>query len=221
MSSFFGRSGAPNQDPRAGGGQYNSLPSGPRPGGARVPPPPAPRGAMPPQHGGQYDSYSSRGPPSGYSGSGYPDEKRGGRDASNRGGGLFAVVECPNTALALTNCLVVHPNDFAQKDHVLVKHDFPLTVIHDTTGQLRPGEVGATRVQRMWIGLSVQGDSVPVEPLNLESRGNDIYLGSLDLEVGLWNPKQVVDQQFSADDMSAGFAKVRRIWPEFFHSTYA
>ncbi|ELU45964.1 vesicular-fusion protein SEC18 [Rhizoctonia solani AG-1 IA] len=214
MSSFFGRSGTPNQDPRAGsGGQYNSLPSGPRPGGARVPPPPAPRGAMPPQQGGQYDSYTSRAPPANYGGSGYPDEKRGGRDAlmsSGRRGGQFAVVECPNTALALTNCLVVHPNDFSQKDRFIVV----IGVVsqrnshrHDTTGQLRPGEVGATRVQRMWIGLSVQGDSVSVEPLNLESRGNDIYLGSLDLEVGLWNPKQAVDQQFSADDLSAGFAK--------------
>ncbi|KAG8689851.1 transport between ER and Golgi ATPase protein [Ceratobasidium sp. 423] len=59
----------------------------------------------------------------------------------------------------------------------------------------------------MWIGLSVQGDSVSVEPLELESRGNDIYLGSLDLEVGLWNPKQLVDQQISADEMSQNFVK--------------
>ncbi|CAE6481743.1 unnamed protein product [Rhizoctonia solani] len=214
MSSFFGRSSNPNQDPRApAAGQYSSLPSGPRPGGARVPPPPAPRGAMPPQQsGGQYDTYS-RGPPN-YGGSGYPDEKRGGRDAlmsSGRGGGggggQFAVVECPSQALALANSLVVHPSDFSQKQHVLVKHEFPMTVIHDTTGQLHPGQVGAARAQRMWVGLSVQGDSVSVEPLELESRGNDIYLGSLDLEVGLWNPKQPIDQQISADEMSQNFVK--------------
>ncbi|CUA70324.1 vesicle-fusing ATPase [Rhizoctonia solani] len=212
MSSFFGRSSTPNQDPRAAAaGQYSSLPSGPRPGGARVPPPPAPRGAMPPQHpGAQYDAYS-RGPPN-YGGSGYPDEKRGGKDAlmsSNRGGGggQFSVVECPSPALALANSLVVHPSDFTQKQHVLVKHEFPMTVTHDTTGQLRPGQVGAARAQRMWIGLSVQGDSVSVEPLELESRGNDIYLGSLDLEVGLWNPKQMIDQQISADEMSQNFVK--------------
>ncbi|CAE6443423.1 unnamed protein product [Rhizoctonia solani] len=213
MSSFFGRSNTPNQDSRTGG-QYNSLPTGPRPGGARVPPPPAPRGAMPPQHpGGQYEPYV-RGAPS-YVSPGYPDEKRGGRDAlmSDRGaggaggrGGQFSVVECPSPALALANSLVVHPSDFSQKEHVLVKHDFPMTVIHDTTGQLRPGQVGAARAQRMWIGLSVQGDSVSVEPLEIESRGNNIYLGSLDIEVGLWNPKQVVDQQISADEMSTNFA---------------
>ncbi|CAE7229796.1 unnamed protein product [Rhizoctonia solani] len=198
MSSFFGRSNTPNQDPRAAAGQYSALPPGPRPGGARVPPPRGPP-----------DAYSSRGQPS-YGGSSYPDEKRGGRDAlmgRGGGGGQFAVVECPSPALALANALVVHPSDFSPKEHVLVKHEFPMTVIHDTTGQLRPGQVGAARAQRMWVGLSVQGDSVSVEPLNLESRGNDIYLGSLDLEVGLWNPKQVVDQQVSADEMSQNFIK--------------
>lgn len=41
----------------------------------------------------------------------------------------FAVVESPSPILALTNCLVVHPNDFMQKQHVLVKHDFALTVV--------------------------------------------------------------------------------------------
>ncbi|CAE6523157.1 unnamed protein product [Rhizoctonia solani] len=123
------------------------------------------------------------------------------------GGGQFSVVECPSPALALANSLVVHPNDFSQKQHVLIKHEFPMTVIHDTTGQLRPGQVGAARAQRMWIGLSVQGDSVSVEPLELESSGNDIYLGSLDLEVGLWNPKQVIDQQISADEMTQNFVK--------------
>ncbi|KAH7343951.1 AAA-domain-containing protein [Rhizoctonia solani] len=207
--SFFGRSNTPNQDPRAGG-QYNSLPTGTRPGGARVPPPPAPRGAMPPQHPGGHEPYV-RGAPN-YAASGYPDEKRGGRDAlmsSGRGGGggQFSVVECPSPALALANSLVVHPSDFSQKEHVLVKHEFPMTVIHDTTGQLRPGQVGAARAQRMWIGLSVQGDSVSVEPLDLESKGNNIYLGSLDLEVGLWNPKQVIDQQISADEMTTNFVK--------------
>ncbi|KAG8722824.1 transport between ER and Golgi ATPase protein [Ceratobasidium sp. 394] len=202
MSGFFGRSSTPNQDPRAPA-NYNSLPSGPRPGGGRLPP--QSRGGMPPP--GQYDPYVSRGPPSGYSG--YPDEKRGGREAmsSGHGGGRFAVVECPSPAIALTNCLVVHPNDFGQKQHVRVKHDFALTVIHDNTGKLRPGEVGASRSQRMWIGLSAQGDSVTVEPLDLQASGNDIYLGSLDVEVGFWNPKQEVAEQFSADEMSKSFLK--------------
>jgi len=59
----------------------------------------------------------------------------------------------------------------------------------------------------MWIGLSAQGDSVTVEPLDLEASGNDIYLGSLDVEAGFWNPKQDVPEQFSADEMSQSFLK--------------
>ncbi|KAG9118300.1 transport between ER and Golgi ATPase protein, partial [Ceratobasidium sp. 392] len=199
--SFF-RSNTPNQDPRAPA-NYSSLPSGPRPSGGRLPP--QPRGGIPPS--GQYDSYQSRGPPASY-GSGYPDEKRGGREAaSSHGGGRFAVVECPSPAIALTNCLVVYPGDFGQKQHVRVKNEFVLTVIHDNTGKLRSGEVGASRSQRMWIGLSAQGDSVTVEPLDIHAIGNDVYLGSLDVEAGFWNPKQEVAEQFSADEMSQSFLK--------------
>jgi vesicle-fusing ATPase len=65
----------------------------------------------------------------------------------------------------------------------------------------------------MWIGLSAQGDSVTVEPLDLEASGNDIYLGSLDIEASFWNPKQDVPEQFSADEMSQSFLKVWSIMP--------
>jgi vesicle-fusing ATPase len=40
----------------------------------------------------------------------------------------FVVVGSPSDALALTNCLVVHPSDFAQGTHVLVNNNFPLSV---------------------------------------------------------------------------------------------
>ena len=41
----------------------------------------------------------------------------------------FEVVSSPNNALALSNCIILHPNSgFREGDHVLVKNDFPLTV---------------------------------------------------------------------------------------------
>lgn len=39
----------------------------------------------------------------------------------------FGVVGCPSDGLALSNCLIVHPSDFPQGQHVLVKQAFPLT----------------------------------------------------------------------------------------------
>lgn len=39
----------------------------------------------------------------------------------------FGVAGAPSDALALTNCLIVHPQDFPEGRHVLVKQQFPLT----------------------------------------------------------------------------------------------
>ena len=40
----------------------------------------------------------------------------------------FTVQSSPSDTLALTNCLIVHPADFKDGEHVLVKGEFPLTV---------------------------------------------------------------------------------------------
>ena len=40
----------------------------------------------------------------------------------------FTVQACPSDPLALSNCLIVHPADFRDGEHVLVKDNFPLTV---------------------------------------------------------------------------------------------
>ena len=39
----------------------------------------------------------------------------------------FGVVSSPSDSLALSNCLIVHPADFQQGQHVLVKNSFPCT----------------------------------------------------------------------------------------------
>ena len=40
----------------------------------------------------------------------------------------FGVVGSPSDALALTNCLIVHPSDFPQGQHVLINGTYALTV---------------------------------------------------------------------------------------------
>ena len=39
----------------------------------------------------------------------------------------YAVVSVPSDALALSNCLVVHPSDFSSGQHVFVKQQYPMT----------------------------------------------------------------------------------------------
>ncbi|KAI0797023.1 AAA-domain-containing protein [Abortiporus biennis] len=137
-------------------------------------------------------------------------EKRGGYSAaapqhqqSSRGRGVFGVVAAPSDALALSNCLIVNPNDFQQGQHVLVKQQFPLTTRVDDTGKLQSGVIGASALQRQWIGLSVSGDEVTVEPLPYAPS----YLQSLDIEVGFLRRGLEIAEAFSADEMAKNFLK--------------
>ncbi|KAJ7749250.1 vesicular-fusion protein SEC18 [Mycena olivaceomarginata] len=94
----------------------------------------------------------------------------------------------PSNALALSNRLV--------GQHVLCKGQFPVTV------HLRPGCIGASAMQRQWIGLAVAGDTIPIEPL--PSQPN--YLQSLDLEVGFLR-KTESRETYSADELVRNFLK--------------
>ncbi|KAF5393083.1 hypothetical protein D9757_001265 [Collybiopsis confluens] len=197
--SFFGRSN--NTPPPPPAGSYSrlppdaGLPSGPR-GGMRTPQPhPMQNYAAP----NQYNDPSSA-----------LFEKRGAYDRkpAPRSGGSFAVVSSPSDQLALTNCIIVHPMDFREGEHVLVNSQFPITVKHDNTGKLQPGTVGASAVQRSWISLS-QGDSVTMEPLPSPPHPSaPAFLQSIDIEVGFLRRGHEIAEQFSADDMGKHFIKL-------------
>lgn len=118
-------------------------------------------------------------------------------------GGAFGVAGAPSDALALTNCLIVHPQDFPEGRHVLVKQQFPLTTRHDNTGKLAPGTIGASAVQRQWIGLSLTGDEVTVQTISPAPA----YIQSVDLEVGFMRRGAENAQPFSADEMTKNFLK--------------
>ncbi|SJL02451.1 related to Vesicular-fusion protein sec18 [Armillaria ostoyae] len=193
--SFFGRS-SNNTPPPPPPGAYNRAPdyrSLPSRGGMRQPPPP--------------QSTQNNVPPYGYNDpSNALFEKRGTYDrkpAPPRSSGSYGVVASPSDAFALSNCLAVHPSDFTNGQHVLVKGGFALTVKHDNTGKIQPGCIGASQVQRQWIGLSVQGDQVSIEPFSSPPHPSaPSFLQSIDIEVGFLKPRHEVAEQFSADDIA-------------------
>ncbi|EJD01552.1 AAA-domain-containing protein [Fomitiporia mediterranea MF3/22] len=188
--SFFGRSsgGGPPSGP-PGGSNYSRLPPNPS---YNVPPSSTRSGQRvpPPRAEDLYEkrSYDQRAPsPSGY----------GNRDA---------IVQCPSDALALTNKLILHPQaGFRDGDHVIVKDAFPATVKLDNTGKLHPHEVGASSMHRQWMGLSLSGDQVPIQPL--PPAMSRAYLQSLDLDVGFLKPRHEIAEQFSTDEMAHTFVK--------------
>ncbi|KAF8076749.1 vesicular-fusion protein SEC18 [Lyophyllum atratum] len=195
--SFFGRSSNTSTPPPSA--QYNrvpdnhSLPSGPR------------SGVRPPPQSMQYNQ-----PPTPYNdpSSAVFEKRQYDRKQPPRSGGSYGVVSAPSDALALSNCLIVHPSDFQQGQHVLVKGGFSLTVRHDNTGKLMSGTVGASAVQRQWIGLSISGDTVSVEALPQPPHpAAPSFLQSIDIEVGFFRRGQQVDETFSADEMARNFVK--------------
>ncbi|KIY52313.1 vesicular-fusion protein SEC18 [Fistulina hepatica ATCC 64428] len=112
---------------------------------------------------------------------------------------FFIVVASPNDALALTNRLVVHPSDFQQGQHVLVKHEFSVT----------PGCIGASAKQRQWMGLSMAGDAVSVDPIPPPPHpAAPSFLQSIDIEVGYLRRGYEGSEVFSADEMMKHFLKV-------------
>ncbi|KAG6832359.1 hypothetical protein H0H87_001824 [Tephrocybe sp. NHM501043] len=197
--SFFSRSGNNTPTPPAPSGAYNripdynnSLPSGLR-SGARHQPPSTQHNAPPTPYNDPSSAFFERRP-------------QYDRKPPPHSGGDYGVVSAPSEALALTNCLIVHPSDFQQGQHVLVKGAFTLTVRHDNTGKLPPGMIGASLAQRQWIGLSVTGDRVAVEALPSPPHPDaPSYLESLDLEVGFHRRGHEIAEQFSSDEMAKNF----------------
>ncbi|KAF9266293.1 AAA-domain-containing protein [Marasmius fiardii PR-910] len=201
--SFFGRGGQSGTPPPPGA--YNrvpnssnySLPSGPR-GGMRPPPPQSMQYNAPPS--GYNDPSSQLFEKQGYDRRPPPSASRGGQMG---GGGSYGVVSAPSDLFALYNCLAVHPSDFQSGQHVMINGQFALTTKVDDSGKIAPGTVGASAFQRTWIGLSIQGDSVTVEPIP-----SPPYLQSIDIEVGFVRRGHEVAEQFSADDLTKHFVKL-------------
>lgn len=81
--------------------------------------------------------------------------------------------------------------------------DRPAPFRHDITGKIGPGSVGAGSLQRQWVGLSLSGDQVTVEPY----RGNPLYLSSIDIEAGFMRRGHEIAEAFSADEMAQNFMR--------------
>jgi vesicle-fusing ATPase len=61
-------------------------------------------------------------------------------------------------------------------------------------------------MQRQWIGLSLTGDQVTVEPL----QSRPPYLQSIDIEAGFMKRGYEIAEAFSADDMAQNFLRAYR-----------
>ncbi|KAG6891678.1 hypothetical protein C0992_010080 [Termitomyces sp. T32_za158] len=116
-------------------------------------------------------------------------------------------VESPNAALALTNCAIVHRDDFPKSQHVCVNEGFVLTLRHDDTNEIQRGTIGVSAVHRQWMKLSVK-DVVTVQALPPPPHQRaPAFLQSIDLEVGFNRAANNIAEVFSADDIAKLFLR--------------
>lgn len=74
---------------------------------------------------------------------------------------------------------------------------------HDNTGKVAPGTIGASSMQRQWIGLSSVGDETTVEPLQV----SPLYLESVDLEIAFLRRGHEIAEIFDPEEMIRNFIK--------------
>ena len=73
---------------------------------------------------------------------------------------------------------------------------------------MQPGVIGASALQRQWIGLSLTGDQATVEPLPPPPHPSaPSFLQAIDIEVGFLRRGVDIAEQFSSDEMTRNFVK--------------
>ncbi|PWZ03287.1 AAA-domain-containing protein [Testicularia cyperi] len=136
-------------------------------------------------------------------GGGYASEKA---PSSHSGGSGHLIVKCPEQ-LVLSNCLIVNGQEWGSTQYVLVDGMYVFTARADPTGQVQAGTLGTALLQRQWAGLSATGHVVQAEPYDPSMFGNSIYLGGLDIEVGLLRRGEMAPHPFDADEMQRNFVR--------------
>lgn len=91
-------------------------------------------------------------------------------------------VKCPTDELSLTNCAIVHPNEYENVKHVEVSGQS-----HSNIFTLRPdklvsmGEIAFSAVQRKWAMISVE-TKIIVKPYQFDLKSNSISVMTLDID---------------------------------------
>ncbi|WWC97459.1 hypothetical protein V866_004339 [Kwoniella sp. B9012] len=132
-------------------------------------------------------------------------QQRGYQQQSSGGGGrgMYNIAPCPSDPLALTNRLVVNPNDFPQDvEFVLMRNKFIFSIVRDPTHTLPPRHVGPSKIIRQWVGLSAVGETVDLEPYH---PGNGDWASTVELEVGFRLKRKETSDLFDSEEMAAAF----------------
>lgn len=71
----------------------------------------------------------------------------------------------------------------------------------------QPGFIGLSEPQRSWMGVALT-DQLQVEPYDVFSKGNQGYIGSMDIEIGFASTRKVVETPYDQDDLAKAVTSV-------------
>ncbi|EEB05324.1 secretory pathway protein Sec18 [Schizosaccharomyces japonicus yFS275] len=115
--------------------------------------------------------------------------------------GTFRIAKATSTEDALTNCIIVSPEDFGQQ-YIIVDDYFVLST-KPVPGFPR-GCLGASQPQREWAAWSLN-QQVTVASYDPFSQKNSSYLSNLDLELCFQNRNRTTSDAFDGEDMAKKF----------------
>ncbi|KAI1295953.1 transport between ER and Golgi ATPase protein [Mortierella claussenii] len=107
---------------------------------------------------------------------------------------------------AITNYVVANSQDFSlHTRYVMVNHQFIFSVKLEV--DFPPGCIGFGSLQRKWINavLNQEIDVQPIDPFDSNMNGPNLYLSTLEVEVGLFSKNPEFRREFDAKEMATQF----------------
>ncbi|KAK9472227.1 P-loop containing nucleoside triphosphate hydrolase protein [Dipodascopsis tothii] len=115
---------------------------------------------------------------------------------------MFGVTQASTNELALSNCLIVSPQDFTSGEYVIADGQFVFTA--RSVESMPPGMVGASGAQREWAGWSLN-QQVGIGRWDPLSGGSRLVLTALDVEIGFNSRNRISDQVYDQEVLSKWF----------------
>lgn len=115
-------------------------------------------------------------------------------------------LKCPTDELSLTNCVIVHPQDFSDKVQHVEVYTSPHTKFLFSVAfyqGMTPGTVGFNLMQRKWAVISLNQE-LTLKPFLFTQRTQTI--GTIVLQVDFLQKKNATPESFDTDKMAMEFS---------------
>lgn len=117
----------------------------------------------------------------------------------------------PDNFYTFSNLVAVSSYDFPMRDgpHIFLLINTAYVVSARPMESFPRGSIGLSEPQRSWMGIAFT-DQVSVAPYDPFARGSQLYIASLDMQIGFASVRKIVDTPYDQDDLTKEVTRVRR-----------